>query len=213
MKSSLVGVLASALLMTSAAWASIVDDQLTMMAGTISVRAEPYMVDGQLSGCQYVFTALTQDWVYRGGKYIKVDGSIALMYLGGKLGNTLKVVVNEVSSTPDGKLDFHPSAPSRAYLIGDDFGTNLSGLVKASNSDTPGALFSIFNIDQSLKILTDAAQSNKITIAFNKDQGKSDIMLRLELDVSDRDGNGQRIRSDEASMKFSSCVLSLLRDK
>ncbi|MHC2457713.1 hypothetical protein ACVMIX_004354 [Rhizobium leguminosarum] len=190
-----------------------VDFLLTRMLGTIQVRSEPYMVRGKLSGCQYVFSALAQDWVYRKGQYLKVDGSIAIMFMDGNFGSTLKVVVNEVLPSADGTLTFSPSPPSRAYLIGSDYQTNLSGLVSALQSDTPGALFSIFNLDPTLKVLTDAGKTNKVTVAFNRDSGASDILLPLELDVKSSSEEGQRVRTQETGISFANCVLALLKDE
>ena len=189
------------------------DFLLAHMLGTIQVQSEPRMVGGKLSGCQYVFTAVTQDWVYRKGQYLKVDGSVGLMLINGTLGSTLKVVVNEISIDRQGVLLFTPAPPSRSYLLGADYSTNLNGLVQAGASDTPGALFSVFSIGSTLKLLTEAVDTKKITIAFNRAEGSSDILLPIELDVKSIQDDGRKIRSDETAINFASCILALLKNE
>ena len=189
------------------------DPVLTPMLGTIQVSSQPYMVEGKLSGCQYVYAALIQDWVYRKGQFLKVDGSIGFVDIGGSLGTTLKVVVNEVTVSPDGRFVFTPSPPSRAYLLGSDYSTNLDGLVQATPSDTPGALFSIFRAESTLNILMEAAETNKTTVVFNRASGGSDILMPLELDVSDTQPNGEKVRSTDTGNNFASCIQALLKDK
>lgn len=209
----IIAALLGCTLLADAAWAGPVDDLLASTVGTIQVTAEPYMAGGKLIGCQYVFKTLTQDWVYSKGQYLKVDGSISIVSSNGNLGATLKVVVNEISLAPDGSLVFKPSAPSRAYLLGDDYETNLGALVAASGSDTPGALFSIFDIEKTLPILSSASQTEHITVAFNRNNGPSDVLLPIELDVRDVDTNGKRTRSQENGLNFAKCTLALLKDQ
>ncbi|NEJ27607.1 hypothetical protein GR205_06410 [Rhizobium leguminosarum] len=191
--------------------ASALDVVIARMLGTITVRAEPSMIEGRLSGCQYVFSALTQDWTYRKGQYLKVDGSISIINTGSNVGTTLKVVVNEVVVSPQEGFKLVPAAPSRAYLIGNDYQTNLSAFVASTPSDTPGALFSIFSIDPTLAIMAAAAQTNKVTIAFNKAGGDSDILLPLDLDVKATSDEGVRTHSPETGANFANCISALVK--
>jgi hypothetical protein len=164
------------------------------------------MTGGKLAGCNLVFEAMTRDYTYRQGQFIKVDGSIGIMGIGGNLGAVLKVVVNEI--TPP-SLTFRPSPPSRAYLIGPGYATNVDSLVSADESDTPGSLFSVFQSSPTAELLLSALRSKKITVAFNKKGGSSDIQLPLELDVAQTDDVGKRTRSDQATTDFSQCLLVL----
>ncbi len=127
----------------------------------------------------------------------------------GSYATNLKVVVNELdlSAMPS---KFVPSPPSRAYLISPKMQTNLDSLVDSSKSDTPGALFSVFQISPTLEMMIDAMIENKLTIAFNQLNGKSDILLDLELDVADFETNGSRKRSPKMTADFSSCLNTLV---
>jgi hypothetical protein len=184
-----------------------IEAMMSKIAGTQRVFAQPTMLGGKLSGCSLIFEAMTRDFTYRQGQFIKVDGSIGIMVIGGAPGAILKVVVNEINPP---SLTFKPSPPSRAYLLGPRFDTNLDSLISADESDTPGSLFSVFQASPTLEITLAALQSKKITIAFNKKGGPTDIQLPLELDVAQTDEAGKRIRSDEAVNDFTQCVLTLV---
>ena len=88
----------------------------------MGVTAEPYLAKGKLAGFTLVFSAILQDWRYRQGAYLAVNGNVGIMAGAGTIGTNLKVVVNEfdVSISP---MRYIPSAPSRAYLI------NWGGLI------------------------------------------------------------------------------------
>lgn len=185
----------------------LLEAMMSKIAGTQRIMAQPYMTGGRLAGCNLIFEAMIRDYTYRQGQFIKVDGNIGIMGLGGKLGAVLKVVVNEI--TPP-SLTFKPSPPSRAYLIGANFKTSVDSLVSSNESDTPGSLFSVFQLSPSAEMIMTALQSKKITVAFNKKGGPSDIQLPLELDVAKTDDNGKRTRNDEAMRGFAQCVTVLM---
>ena len=106
-----------------------------------------------------------------------------------------------------------PSAPSRAYLVDHDFQTNLSSLISTVPYDTPGALVSLFQFNPSFEIIMNGLGRDKITIAFNRDEGYTDIQLPLELDVKSVSESGQRQRSDEAVRSFGRCIKAMMSQK
>ncbi len=184
------------------------DIMLDRIAGTLDVSSMPYMKEGKLSGCQLVFDAMIRDYSYRQGRFIKVSGAVGFMHSGGPetpLGSIVKVVVTEVAQV-NGELTSKPSPPTRAYLIGSDYSTNLDSLVTAAQSDVPGGLFSIFQVNPTLAIVIEAMKTHKITVAFNQMNGTSDIRLPLDLAVVATDENGQRRRSGQIVEDFASCL-------
>jgi hypothetical protein len=186
-------------------------DSLARMVGTLNVSSQPVMSEGQLTGCTLVFDALYRDFTYRNGGFLRVSGNVGLMTGQNNLGTALKVVVLELDpSKPD--MGMNPSAPSRAYLQGSNLKTNLSSLVQSTASDTPGALFSIFELSPTVEFVLEALQENFLTIAFNSMGGNSDIRLAIELDVVDFEADGSRIRSDRTKTEFTNCVVTLLED-
>ena len=108
-----------------------------------------------------------------------------------------------------GKLTMQPSAPSRAYLVGPEFQTNLSSLVQSAPSDTPGALFSVFQPTPTLDMVMDALKRQRLTVAFNRFGGGSDIQVPIELDVEGMDGSGAPTRSHQMIESFAKCLTIL----
>ncbi|THK38628.1 hypothetical protein EHS39_08960 [Ensifer sp. MPMI2T] len=182
---------------------------LARLEGTLNVQAQPHMNEGKIIGCQYVFDALMRDWSYRQGGYIKVSGSVAIMGLGGKIGTTVKVVVNEIDPAT---MTTTPSAPSRVYLIGSDFRTNVDTLVSSTESDVPGGRFSVYQMSPTTEMILEAMQNNRLTVAFNRRDGKTDLQLPVELDVLSTDDNGKRTRSERNGSAFAQCMSVVLKE-
>lgn len=202
---------AAFMLLTGAAVAeSPLEAAMAQFVGTLSINSNPYFADGSLQGCTLVFTALHQDWTYRQGALLRVDGNIGIMAPRSRqIASNLKVVVNELrfnTTTPQ----FIPSAPSRAYLVGPDLKTNLPSLIQSAPSDTPGAYFGIFQLSPTFELLMEAIGTNEITIAFNNLGGESDIRLKLELDVVEVNDTGKRIRSPKMKNEYLDCLKTLV---
>lgn len=188
------------------------DPAMDALTGTIETRAEPMMQSGKLQGCSIVFNSLVKDWKYRSGNYLKVEGSVLIVITETNLGAMLKVVTNAAAMGRDGTLTLTPSPPSRAYLISDDYKTNVDSLIKNGPAETPGGLMSVFSISPTLEMAVQAASINKLTIAFNQLGGQSDIVVPIDLTVSDVDKRGQRIFSSTASTEFLDCLLKLTQN-
>lgn len=189
--------------------ADLLTQQLERMVGTLDVTMQPFMSGGQLNGCTLVFNALYRDYTYRNGGFLRVTGNVGLMAMGGTLGSTLKVVVLELDpKRPD--LGLVPSPPSRAYIQGADYSTNLSSLVDSSESDTPGALFSVFQFSPTFQMVMEGLERNQIVVMFNSMGGSTDIRLPIELDVVDFKDDGSRVRSTKAKEEFLACNQALV---
>ncbi len=98
------------------------------------------------------------------------------------------------------------------YLIGSDLRTNIDTLVNSTESDAPGGRFSIFQMSPTTEMIFDAMQSNRLTVAFNRRDGKTDIQLPVELDVISTDENGIRTRSEKNEIAFSQCMSVILKE-
>lgn len=210
MKHSWVAVLAVSVFVepATAQETSPIEALLSSMRGTLSVVSQPTLNGGKLTGCTLVYDAIYQDWTYRGGRYLKVAGNVGFAAFDGNVGANLKVVVHEIdASTP--QLRMTPSPPSRAYLVNDALATNLESLVRAAESDTPGALFSVFQFSPTFEMVTEGIARNVLTVAFNSRDGGTDMQLPLELDVVDVTNTGERKRSEKAKDSFLVCLTKL----
>jgi hypothetical protein len=179
---------------------------LAHMVGTTSVEAQPYLVNGRLNGCTIVFTALAQDWAYKQGGYIAVSGNFGL--LGGKppLAVSLKVVLHDLDLRT---MILTPSPPATAYFVSGNT-TTKNEVVLSETSDTPGALFTVLKAEQSFRVLVEGLKQDKVTIAFARRLGGTDIQLPIETTVVETSATGQRTRSPKASVEFSECAHQLI---
>lgn len=184
---------------------------MSAMLGTLSVRAEPMLQSGKLQGCSLVFNALTQDWKYRGGAFLKIEGPVLLSITENGAGAMLKVVANEIKTAQGGGVTFAASAPSCAYIISGDYKTNLDTLSTKGPAETAGGLLSVFELFPTAEMVLQATTDKKLTIAFNQNGGNSDLILPIDLNVSDIDGSGRRVLGSKASDEFSECMISLIR--
>ncbi|WP_343314054.1 hypothetical protein AAIB41_02600 [Brucella sp. BE17] len=186
------------------------DSVINSMVGTTEVDARPVMTNGNLTGCTLTFDAVARDDIYRKGRPIKVSGSFGILTASEKAAVTLNVVVNEMSQGQNYNIEFTPYAPKRAYLVGSDYSHNYGALVNAAPSDADGGLFSIFNLEPSMKIMTAAISDQKIIIAFNQGDGGTDIQLPVDLTVISTDfTNGNRNHSIKPIQDYATCIAAL----
>ncbi len=100
----LTGLLSSCIVFACVAFSSSAFSQnsdhleasLSRLEGTLNVQAQPNISEGKIIGCQFIFEAITRDWIYRQGGFTKVSGSVGIMGLSGTIGTTVKVVVHEM---------------------------------------------------------------------------------------------------------------------
>jgi hypothetical protein len=185
-----------------------VDLMLSQMKGTLSVYHEPIVTAGKLTGCSLVYTGLIQDFKYRNGKYLKIFGNAAIMASKDGLAHTLKVGVQVLDTNVAG-LGSEFSAPSRIYLIGENFSTTLETLVETIPSNTLGATFAVFKAEPAIDILFSGVANNTLTVGFNSLNGNSDLQFPISLDVVERTANGAAVKSEAAKTEFFQCATAL----
>jgi hypothetical protein len=89
------------------------------------------------------------------------------------------------------------------------YATTKGDVVLSEKSDTPGALFTLLKAEQTLKVLIEGLSRNKVTIAFARTLGGTDIQLPIDTSVVETSPTGQRTRSPKALMEFSDCTEQL----
>lgn len=179
--------------------------EMAPMIGTLWVRFEPYQTEGKLTGCTLLFSILAVDNKYNLQEYLKLDGNVGILNFDGNLGSNLKLVVNRMDfgTTP---IRFIPSAPTRAYLIRKDFSTSLTKDQKSFPAETPGGIFSTFDVLTGMDFIAEAMEKGTLGIGFNQNGGKSDIVVQLDFNVIDMDTKGNRKRSSEPTVRFGECL-------
>lgn len=175
--------------------------------GTTAIAALPQFADGKLYGCLLEYNALARDTVYRQGGFIKVFGSFGVMMAGGQPAVALKLALLDIDPTT---VALTPNAPANSYFI---FGTTSSkaDLVGKYDSDTPGGQFSVFKPLPTFKQISNALDAGRITVAFNRKDGGSDVLIPLDLTVAATDDNGKKSHSQQMILDFYACTGDLLK--
>jgi hypothetical protein len=182
---------------------------LISLSGTISVYHEPIMTAGALSGCSFVFEHLAQDYRYLGGDFLRSSGSIGLMAAGdGQVALAVKVIAAKV--VPNADLDPERFDLARAYLVGQDNSSNFAALLASYESDRPGGIFAVYDLAASSSQLFEIIEFGKTVVAVAPPGGGMDVLLPVNLNVSDTDGSGARITTGENLLQFSACLEKLL---
>ena len=183
----------------------IVEQVLHAQSGTLSVQVVPQFADGRLYSCGIEFSHLMQDWIYSQGGFIRVGGSFGVMQAQAKMVVALKVMVHDFDPKD---LQFRPSPPSDANFVS---GTKTSAASKVAStvSDTPGSLLVIFQPTVLLDFLFPSLLEKKVTIAFSRRRGGSDVLVPVDTTVLETDSNGTRKRTDKVELEFLDCAKRL----
>lgn len=193
---------------SSSAEATDMDKFLKNAAGKLEVSSDPVMTNGMLMGCQIAFDGIIEDTTTAEHKYLKVGGSVGMFAGEGPkkhVGAFIRLIVLSIDKST-GKT--RPSRPSQVFLVDSAFNTNLASLVKASPAKAAGGLDAVFPMSPSAEILLDAIKRRKLVVAFNQNDGKSDIQLPIEL--SAKDDIDRRLKGLETAIEFSQCTSTML---
>lgn len=176
--------------------------------GTVTANFRPMFSGASLSGCTIEFATVVRDWAYRQGDYVKVDGAFGFMSMEGIVAPVLKVVVNDIDHAVVG-LALSPSPPTSAFIV-QDYTSNASELLDAYQSDTPGALFSVFNGEGTVSMFFEALISGQLVMHFSRTSSGMSVPVPIDLTVEDTGPDGQRRHSNRAIDAMLGCLDPLL---
>jgi hypothetical protein len=201
------GALLCAASSPSMAQTDVATQLLRSRAGTNYATAIPQFSDGKLYACGIEFSVFMQDHTYRQGAFVLVGGSFGMMSAKNNVAVTLKVIVQDINSAT---MALSPSPPTSAYIVSGT-ATTKPFFVSKYPSDTPGALFSIFQLDGAGPILLDGIKKEKMIIAFNRREGGADIQVAIDLTVENTANDGRKTVSTKASQEYLACSTTLLK--
>ena len=150
---------------------------------------------------------LVQDYTYRQGAFVLVGGSFGMLSANNNIAVTLKVVVQDIDNAT---MALSPSPPVSAYIVSGTTTTKPFFVAKYP-SDTPGALFSVFQPDGAAPILLDGIKNEIMIIAFNRREGGADMRVAIDLTVEGTADDGRKTVSTKASQEYLACSTSLLK--
>jgi len=185
---------------------SLSESSLSSYIGTTYTEPNIQYDQGRLSGCGIEFAYYLNDFTYHQGQRYNITGSFGVKEAGqnGILGY-LKIFTTKINSL--GKFDGKPEKPNFAYLRSSSGQSNAKSIFRSFDSDVPGGLFTVFNLDKpTLDILKGALVTNKITVAFNRMQNGLDVEIPIDLTVESINGSGKPLISQKTMTAFKKCM-------
>ena len=199
-------IIATLFLFSFATLANALDDD--SIIGTHSVSFQPIQVGGELQGCTLVYMAVQYDSAYLDGSPVVIVGNIGTGQFGANVILTLKVgVKNLVGNGPIVRPNF-------AYLQTKSYST-AKVKQSARNGDEGFRLYvySLFD-PKVLDLYKEIMDSGKVTVGFNRKKDGMDVLVPIDLSVSDAESpDGDKVvrkRSNEAVSNFAICSTTLL---
>ena len=199
-------IIATLFLFSFATLANALDDD--SIIGTHSVSFQPIQVGGELQGCTLVYMAVQYDSAYLDGSPVVIVGNIGTGQFGANVILTLKVgVKNLVGNGPIVRPNF-------AYLQTKSYST-AKVKQKAMNGDEGFRLYAYSLFDPTvLNLYAEIMGSGKVTVGFNRKKDGMDVLVPIDLSVSDAESpDGDKVvrkRSNEAVSNFAICSTTLL---
>lgn len=185
--------------------ATAADDSIV---GTHWVKFQPIQVGGALQGCELVFLAVAADRVYLKGNHVAVNGSIVFGGTGKAPGLTLKIGLKDLT------LGSPFERPAFAYLQ-----TASVSTAKAKQQSFDGEegykVFVYSATDTAiLGMLKEMMSTSKVTIGYNRKSGGMDVLVPLDLMVTDSEYTGTqkvlRKHSPDAALGFADCNVKVI---
>ncbi len=180
---------------------------LDRFLGTTSTSFLPQFASGALRACLVEFKGMALDRTVQPNAYLAIDGSFGFMRAQQTVAPVLKVVVNTVDRAT---LSFTPSAPVGAYLSRGSTSTAASVLNRMA-SDTPGGLFSIFNLEAS-EAFIHALGDPKVRVLMSRAGRTMDVPFEIDMSVTQTSERGERVRGSTAGRDALDCLQTMIKE-
>ncbi len=175
--------------------------------GTHSVEYQPVQISGELQGCTLVYRAVKFDQTYLDGSPVVIVGNIGLRQVEANIILTLKVGIKNLIG--NGKIE----RPNFAYLQTNSFST-AKVKQQAMDGEEGFKLYAYSLYDSGvIGLYGEMLDTGKVVLAFNRHKGGMDVLVPIDLNVSDAqypDGDKVvRTRSKVAMNNFAECSTTL----
>lgn len=188
-------------------------DNVSDIYGTFEVNFNRTTVQGTTQACHLTYKAVIQNGSYEPGAVYAVVGNlgVGIGETRKTMVSTLKVVVNKIDlKNPEKSI---PKKPYFAYLKAPNGANDAKSFIKSMDSDTPGGIFSVFNIDDKFsEVYGQMLQADKVSVVFNLAKNSMDIEVPLDLTVVSVNEKGKRVHSKKAVDEFHACARPLFQE-
>ncbi|MEE8439138.1 MAG: hypothetical protein V3S07_06085 [Micropepsaceae bacterium] len=186
-----------------------VDDILRPQLGTLWVRSGQAVTEGNLRSCQISYSALAQDFEYKEGAFISLEGSFGFFNSSdGEMVLALKLILEDIDRETGSPTPFAPAN----IFFGDGFETMRDAQLGVEPGDIPGSTNTSYSAQETFEFILNAVRDEEITIAFEREASRPAIQFVLDLSVVETDGVGSRTYSPAAGLEFLECAEALVGD-
>lgn len=207
MKSLLIA--SALLLIPSFAQAQSGADRTNM---TLSTSASPLTAGGRMFGCTLVFTVVAQDFAYRDGGLVSIDGSMSASLT--KLPNGMPSLRTSLKMLPSDAVDDNGAIAKEPFIPESIWYLDAEGLPNSasimSSIESGGGRFAIFQFDEAWASIQEKVNAEKsLVVAYNRQPGGLDVHVPIDLTVIKDDGESVQ-RGDKTIKDWAACNLKLL---
>jgi hypothetical protein len=160
------------------------------------------------------FAVLAQDRVYKNGNFIRVQGSFGVLLVAELAGRRATVFINMAlhDLNPQNLMQSVPATPASVYFVSENSTTSKQYEVRR-DTDTVGAVITVFRFMPTLPFILDGLARNKVTIAFSRKLGGMGVLVPIDTSVEQTADDGTRRRSQKAQLEFLNCGERLFPSK
>lgn len=165
-----------------------------------------------MTGCTLVFTVVAQDFAYRDGGLVSIDGSMSVSlakYADGmpSLQTSLKLLPSDALDE-NGEIVRQPFTPESIWYLDSDGLPNGSSATSSIPSGA-GGRFAIFKFDDAWASVQRMVNVDKtLVVAYNRTPGGLNVRVPIDLTVISDDGQSVE-RSDKTVQDWAACNLKL----
>lgn len=191
-------------------FASIGGHAFAQTGGTIETKSYPTSQDGTRVGCSIGFMAAVEDYAYRRGKPVVINGSMGFMFWPGKSpAVTLKLALTDANS--DGSYTGKDTPPpSSISLVGADGESNASSQIMSEIGENNNARIALYSLEGFPEIFDQIATKKELVVLFNREKGGVDVRTVVDLTVERLSADGAPVLSEQTVYGFVDCAEKLL---
>lgn len=182
------------------------------MAGTVETKSYPSTQGGKRVGCMIEFRTVVQDFAYRQGAPVVVNGSMGFMnYPGKQPAVTLKVVLDDLSA--DGQTVTDDAAPPiNISLVGADGESNAASQIMSERGERANSRIAAFSLNGFPEIFKRVLEQKELAVLFNRKNGGTDVRVLTDLTIETLNDAGAPVRGTQTVTGFLACADKLLAD-
>lgn len=184
-----------------------VADILQSQLGTVSAEADRITDGEELRGCELSYSVLVQDFDYRDGAFMSLDGSVVFTEIAdGPPRLILKLMAEYIDSESGYGTPF---APGNVYLVRGS-GTTRGMHIRSEQGEEPGTIVTEYDASETRDMVASSIRDGKLMLAFEREPFLPAPPFEIDPTVVETDYNGVRTHSDEARDLFLGCTDALL---